>query len=119
MGVANVVGACFGCLAMIYALALTVITPAFIGKLATSGEIGPALRVGEVIAIFRSNPGMCVIVALLAAIALSVLASLGSLLCGIGALFTVPFGTVAMAHLYGQAYRNATGGSASNIQTAM
>ncbi len=113
--IASIVSACFGCLVAIYAILMAVVLPAAIGKLAVTGEIGPALRVGEVFALVRAKPGVFIIVALLAGLAVSVLSSIGSIACVIGAAWGIAYGLIAAAHLYGQAYRVASGegGSAS------
>jgi hypothetical protein len=106
--ISTVVSACFGCLALIYALVIAVVMPAAIGKLAVSGEIAPALRFGEVFALVRAKPAVYVIVALVAALAVSILTSVGSIACGIGAIFGAAYGAIAAGHLYGQAYRTAS-----------
>jgi hypothetical protein len=109
--IASVASLCFGCLAAIYALVMAVVMPAAIGRLAATGEIGPALRFGEVFAIVRAKPGVYIIVALLAGLAISVLSSVGSIACGIGAAWGIAYGAIAGGHLYGQAYRVASAGS--------
>ena len=93
--IANVVAACFGCMAAIYALLMSVVLPAAIGKLAVTGEIGPALRVGEVFALVRAKPGVFIVVMLVSGLAISILASIGSIACGIGAIFGVAYGSIA------------------------
>ncbi len=35
----------------------------------------------------------------------SIIGSLGSVVCGVGALATIPYSYMVMGHLYGQAYR--------------
>jgi len=112
--IASVVSACFGCLVAIYAILLAVVLPAAIGKLAVTGEIGPALRVGEVFALVRAKPGVFIVVALLGGLATSILSSVGSIACVIGAAWGIAYGLIATAHLYGQAYRvaSAEGGAA-------
>ncbi len=109
--IASVASFCFGCLAAIYALLMSVVMPAAIGRLAVTGEIAPALRFGEVFALVRANPGIYIIVMLVSALAISVLTSIGSIACGIGAIFGAAYGAIAAGHLYGQAYRVASAGS--------
>lgn len=110
----GVISSCFGCLILIYALGVAVISPAIVGRLASTGEIGQALRVGEIVGMVRSNPGLFILTGLVAAIAAYALAFIGGLLCGIGALFTVPYGAVAIGHLYGQVYHIASGSPSSS-----
>lgn len=106
--ISTIVYACFGCLAAIYALLMSVVMPAAIGKLAVTGEIAPALRFGEVFALVRAKPAIYIIVMLLSALAISVLTSIGSIACFIGAFWGAAYGALAAGHLYGQAYRVAT-----------
>jgi hypothetical protein len=114
--VASVASVCCGCLIALYAIFMAMLMPAAIGKLAATGEIGPALRVAEVVALVRAKPAMFLIVALLASLAYSILSSIGSAVCGIGAPFGMAYAAIAAAHLYGQAYKVASaesGGAAS------
>jgi len=109
--IASVVSACVGCLIAIYAILMAIVLPAAIGRLAVTGEIAPALRFGEVFALVRAKLGVYIVVALLAGLAISVLSSIGSIACGIGAFFGIAYGLIAAGHLYGQAYRVASAGS--------
>jgi len=111
--IASVVSACCGCLILLYAIIMGMALPVAVGRLAATGELGPALRVGEVIALVRTKPAVFLIVALLSSISVSILSSIGSLICGIGAPFGLAYGLLATAHLYGQAYRVATAESGS------
>jgi hypothetical protein len=117
--IGGVIGACFGCVAVLYGLAVGIIFPVVFGKVATTNEIGPALRVGDIVAVVRSNLGMFIIIAIVTAIATSILSSLGSILCGIGAFAGLAYANLVSAHIYGQAYRNVTSGNTGTVQTAM
>jgi len=108
--IANVVSVCCGCLILLYGLAMSAVLPAALGRLAVTDEIPPALRVNEVIALVRAQPGPYIITALLSSLAISILASIGSIACGVGALIGVAYGLLIAGHLYGQAYRLASGG---------
>ncbi len=108
MTIASVVSACCSCVIAIYAIFMAMLMPAAIGKLAATGEIGPALRVAEVVALVRAKPAMFLIVALLASLAYSILSSIGSAICGIGTPFGIAYAIIAASHLYGQAYRVAS-----------
>lgn len=107
----GVIGVCFGCLAAILGLAVGLLLPAALGKLAVTGEIGPALRVGEVFALVRSKPAVFLIILLISGLATSVLMSVGSIVCGVGAFAGAGYAQLATAHLWGQAYRAASPGS--------
>jgi len=110
LGLANLVSACCGCIMLLYALAMSVVLPAALGRLAVTSELGPALRVNDAFALVRAQPGPYIITALLSSLAISILASIGSIACGVGALIGVAYGLLIVGHLYGQAYRLASGG---------
>lgn len=99
---------CMSCVLILLALALAIILPAAFGKLADTGEMSAALRLGEVFNLVRAKPGVYVIVALLSIVGASVLSSVGAILCGVGAFLGVAYAGLANAHLHGQAYRLAS-----------
>ncbi|MBM4423469.1 MAG: DUF4013 domain-containing protein [Chloroflexi bacterium] len=106
--IGGIIGACFGCLAAILGIAVGLLLPAALGKFAVSGEIGPALRVGEVFALVRAKPAVFLIVLLISSFAASILSSVGAILCGVGAFAGAGYAQLATAHLWGQAYRVAS-----------
>ncbi len=97
---------CFGCLIFIFALALNLVIPAALGQFAATGQLGAALRFGEVFGLVRAAP-MAFVMCLLGAIVANLVASLGVIACFIGLLFTQVWAGAVMAHLYGQAYKQA------------
>lgn len=99
---------CTYCLAAIIGIGIGIVMPAAYGKLADSGELGAAFRFGEVIGLVRAAPGPFLMVLVGSILANSFIAPLGSIACGIGVLFTAAYAMLVMAHLYGQAYKNAT-----------
>jgi hypothetical protein len=100
-------GICLGTFAGILSY---VVLPIGMGRLAASnGDIGTALRVGEVFATLRQNIGMYLIVALLSYFVVGFIASLGLIACGIGVLFTTFYAQLTQYHLYGQAHRQTQG----------
>ncbi len=94
---------CFGLLYLIYGIVLALVMPIAYGKYAEFGTIGSAIKFGEVISMARKVIGPLFIV-LLGSIVASLVASLGSIACGVGVLLTTAYATSIMAHLYGQAY---------------
>lgn len=107
--IANLVSVCCGCLILLYGLAMSVVLPAALGRLAVTDEIPPALRVNEVLALVRAQPGPYIIIMIVSSLAISILASIGSIACGVGALLGVAYGLLVTGHLYGQVYRLASG----------
>ncbi len=102
--VAGIVGICFGLLILVYAIFLGVTVPAALGRVAATGELGSAFRFGEVVALVRSKLTTYLIVMLVSGLAASVLASLGTIACFIGAAFGAAYAMLVSAHLHGQAY---------------
>jgi hypothetical protein len=96
--------ACMSCLILLYAIFLGVMIPAALGRVAATEQLGAAFKFGEVLALVRSKLGVYFIVMLVSALTLSVLSSLGTIACGIGAVFGAAYGLLVGAHLHGQAY---------------
>lgn len=99
---------CTYCLVAILGIAVGIVIPAAYGKLADTGELGAAFRFGEVIGLVRAAPGPFLMVLLGGIVANGVIAPLGTVACGVGALFTMAYAMLVMAHLYGQAYKTAS-----------
>jgi hypothetical protein len=108
MTIAMLVSVCFGCLVFLYSLLAGLVMPAAFGKFAATGELKAAFRFGEVISMVRAVP-MAYIMVLLGGFVASIIGGLGVIACVIGVLVTIPFANAAMAHLWGQAYREAGG----------
>jgi hypothetical protein len=106
--IGGLIGACLGCFGVVYGLVAGLVLQAALGRYAATDRIGAALRVGEVFGMVRAKPGMYLIVLLLSALAQSLLTSLGSIACVIGALWGGAYAAFIAAHLIGQAYRYAT-----------
>lgn len=107
-------GAGFGllgnCLSFIIGLAVYVVLPIGMGRLAASnGNIGYALQFGEVFATLRQNAANYVVVALLAYFVGGIIASIGLIACFVGVFFTAFYTQLMQYHLYGQAYRASQG----------
>jgi len=106
--VATIVAVCFGCLTFIVAISAGLLTPAALGKVAASGELGAGFRVGEVFGLLRAKPGVYVIIFIILAVMYLVLVPVGMLACFIGIYAVVAYAQLVSAHLYGQAYRVAS-----------
>lgn len=106
--VSSVVSICVSCLVLIYVIIAVPLLIGAIGRYAVTDQLGSALRVGEVLAFVRPKLGVFLIVMVVAGLASSLLTSIGSIACGIGALWGAAYGTLVASHLYGQAYQNAS-----------
>lgn len=106
-GIISVVGICMACFIFLFAIAAGFLIPAAHGNLAATGELGSAFRFNEVIGLVRAAPGPYVMVILGVFLANLILSPLGTLICGIGLLFTVAYTSALSGHLTGQAYKAA------------
>lgn len=111
--VALVAGICMGCFALIFGILAGLLIPPALGNLATTEEVGAAFRFGEVFGLLRSAIGPYLISIIIISLVSPILASIGSLVCGIGALAAVAYTQVITSHLYGQAYKIAKANTAA------
>jgi hypothetical protein len=105
----TIVTICFSCFTFLYSLAAYLVLPAAAGRYAATGELGEAFKIGEIIKMVRNNLGTYALV-LLGGIVASLVASLGSIACVIGVLFTMVYAMAINGHLWGQAYVDSTAG---------
>lgn len=101
---------CFGCLGILWGAVIIVAQPAIYIRLAETGSISAGLQIKDIIDFTRDNIGevlIAIIVYLLVSTIVPLIATLvGTLLCGVGLILTVPaatvFTTLIQSHLYGQ-----------------
>jgi len=98
-------GICVGLLGLVYALLMALVLPAAVARYAYYDDISAAFHFGEVFRMVKDNIGTYVIVLLLSLLLGVIIAPLGGIVCGLGALWTMFYATTVMGHLYGQAYR--------------
>jgi hypothetical protein len=128
--VAQIFGAglliCVGLLAFAYALFVVLITPAYTIAFAQDERIASGLQLTEIWRWTRDNIGQVIVVGIvvvLGSMAISVLASVvGSVLCFVGLIVTVPLSVLAISlfqyHLYGQLAREHPLGSGFQYDAA-
>jgi hypothetical protein len=108
VGVAGLVTAGLGCLAVLYGILMALLTPVLQLRYAESGEIGACLRLGEVFRFLLANIGSIIISQLLVWMAGAVLvAVVGGLTLGLLVLPISVWLTAFSGHLYGQIGRQA------------
>jgi hypothetical protein len=104
---------CFAFFAVIYGVIIGwFFLPAALARYADTRDLSASLRVVEIWELGRANPGVF-LVALLVYVGASIVAGLGIIACGIGVLFTQFYAYLVAGHIYGQAYRLASGGTMS------
>ncbi len=107
-----VLTACFTCITILYSIVAYMILPAAVARYAATGDFGAAFKLGEIFKVVRNNLGTYAMV-LLGGIVASLVASLGTIACVIGVLFTTVYSFAINGHLWGQAY-NVSGSSAAD-----
>ena len=107
----SIVSICSSILVFIYSLLMAFLLPAAYGRLADTGNLGDALKVGEIFKLVKKAPTAYLIV-LVGGMLAGLIGQLGVIACGIGVLLTYTYAMTIMAHFWGQAYKEATGGSA-------
>jgi hypothetical protein len=105
--IAAIWSSCFGCVSLVLAILIGLFIPFAWGRYAESGEFGAAFKFGEIFGQVKDNLGPTFIVLLLSAAAGIASAIVGSILCGIGLIFTGFYAQLVTAFLYGSLYRQA------------
>jgi hypothetical protein len=112
-GLGHLIEICGGCLSFLYSLLILVMAPGFTIAFAHDEEIRSGLQITEIWNWTRRNLGQVVIVAVaylvVSVVIFAAAGIVGTLLCLIGLIVTLPLGVLATqlfrAHLYGQLAR--------------
>jgi Protein of unknown function (DUF4013) len=104
--VVSVISCCCGGLMFLYGLLLAFMVPAALGRFLDTGELGAAFKVKEVFALVKAAP-VPFLIAIAGAIIAGMIAPIGGIAIGIGAIFTTAYAMAIMGHFYGQAYNEA------------
>jgi uncharacterized membrane protein len=83
------------------------VLPIVFARYAIEREFGAMFDFGAIVTEARNAIGALALAAVLAAAALFAAVVVGTLLCLIGTIVTVPFAYLVVAHMYGQVYREA------------
>ena len=102
------------CFMVLWAILATVVLPAATAMFAAHDDVAAAFRFGEVFALVRDNLSTYLITLVMTWVA-SFVGGLGSIVCGLGAFLTSPYGTMVTGHLYGQAYAASTANTAEPV----
>ena len=96
-----------GLIFLVAVAAVVIVAPAGLGRLAVTGSIREGLNFRFILGMVRGNLGDYLLLFALF-IAVGLIALLGFLVFVVGALFTVPYAYLVVAHLTGQAYFRST-----------
>ncbi len=98
---------CFGCLSLIFGIAIGLMMPFVWGIYAETGSFGAALQIGKVFGMLKSQIGPAFLVLLINGLATFLASLVGSILCGIGLIFAAFYAQLIAAFLFGTVYRQA------------
>lgn len=99
-----ILGGCFGLLGLLLALVIMFLSVVGIANYIAKGEFGAAFKFKELFALLKKSfvSWLLVIVAYL--LAMGIIAPLGGIACGVGALLTAAYANLIVMHMTGQAY---------------
>jgi hypothetical protein len=99
--------ACFGCLALILGIIISLFAPFALSLYADTGQLGEAFKLGKIFAMLKSNIGPTIIVLLVSGLVASIASSVGPVICIIGVLVTRFYANLLNAFLFGSLYNKA------------
>lgn len=103
-----IIGGCFVLLAILVGLLLSFLSMTATANYVAKGEFGAAFHFKELFGMLKNSFVSWLLVLLGAILALGIIAPLGGIVCGIGALLTSAYGNAIYAHLLGQAYNQSS-----------
>ena len=107
-GLAGLLGSGLSCLSFLWSIVVGLFTPAALAFFIVEDDLGAAFRFGDIFNFVRDNFSTYLIALVIYWVA-SIIGGLGFLVCGVGAIFTIPYATFLTSHVYGQAYLEAKG----------
>ena len=99
-----IIGGCFGLLGLLLAIFIALMGVVAIANYVAKGKFGAAFNFKEIFGMLKKSFVSWLLAILGLILATSIIAPLGGIICGIGALFTGAYGTAFFSHLLGQAY---------------
>jgi hypothetical protein len=107
-GLSTLFSLLLSCVSLLYAIAMSIVLPGAIAFYVAHDDLGAAFRFGEVFSFVRDSLSTYLITFLMSWVA-QFIGQLGSIICGVGWLATVPYAYMVTGHLYGQAYVESQG----------
>jgi hypothetical protein len=99
-----VLASCIGLVGALLGILIAFLSVIGIANYVATGEFGAAFRFKELFAMLKKSFVSWLLVLVGAILAMGIIAPLGAIACGIGALLTAAYGSAVYAHLIGQAY---------------
>lgn len=110
-------GGCLGLLGILVGLFLSFLSMTAIANYVAKGEFKAAFQFKELFGMVKKSFVSWLLVLLGAILTMGIIAPLGSIACGIGALLTTAYGSAVYAHLLGQAYNKSKDLTFESIET--
>jgi hypothetical protein len=101
--VISVISLCFTLVYIVYGIAISFLLPIAYGRYAEFGKMGAALKFGEVFGLAKKVIVPLIIV-ILGTMVAGIVASLGTIGCGVGVVVTAAYAMAITGHFYGQVY---------------
>jgi hypothetical protein len=99
-----ILGGCSGLLGLLFGLLVAFLSAVGIANFIAKGEFGAAFHFKELFAMLKKSFVSWLLVVVGYLLAIGIIAPLGGIVCGIGALLTTAYGNAIVMHLLGQAY---------------
>jgi len=99
-----ILGGCVGLIGLLVAVAIAFLGVVAVANYVAKGNFKAAFNFKENIRMLKKSFVSWLLVVLGQILAMSIIAPLGGIACGIGALLTAAYGTAIYSHLLGQAY---------------
>ncbi len=107
MWVLIILGGCFGLVGLLIGMLIIFLSVVAVANYVAKGEFGAAFRFKELFGMLKKSFVSWLLVVVGQILAMGIIAPLGAIACGIGALLTAAYGNAVYAHLLGQAYNKA------------
>jgi len=112
-----ILGGCLGLVGLILGILLGFMGAAAIANYVAKGQFSAAFKFKEVLGLVKKSFVSWLLVILGQILALGIIAPLGVIACGIGALLTMAYGIAVYSHLLGQAYNKSTVPATGVVET--
>lgn len=112
-----IVGGCLGLIALLLGILIAFLSATALANYAAKGEFGAAFKFKELFGMLKKSFVSWLLVVVGYLLAMSFIAPLGAIACGIGALLTAVYAVAIYSHLLGQAYNQSVSPAMEEMET--
>lgn len=112
-----IAGGCLGLIALLLGILIAFLSATALANYAAKGEFGAAFKFKELIAMLKKSFVSWLLVVVGYLLAMTFIAPLGAIACGIGALLTAVYAVAIYSHLLGQAYNESASPVVEEMET--